>query len=140
MASENKTQPTDASVDAFLDGVEPARRRDDARVILDLMRRVTGLEPVMWGESIVGFGQYHYHYKSGRQGDYPRTGFSPRKAALTVYVMPGFSDCQNLLAKLGKHKTSVSCLYITSLANVDMDVLEQIIRHGFEKMARLYPD
>lgn len=139
MADANKTQPTDASVEAFLADLEPARRREDAAVLNDLMRRVTGETPVIWGENIVGFGTYSYHYKSGRKGDWLRTGFSPRKTALSVYIMPGFEECQDMLAKLGKHKTSVSCLYINKLTDVDMDVLEQVVRHGLQRMDALYP-
>lgn len=136
----NKTKPTDASVDAYIAQVTPQRRQDDSLVLLDMMRRVTGEAPVMWGESIVGFGEYHYTYKSGRSGDWPRTGFAPRKASMSVYIMPGFDGCRDLLGRLGKHKTSVSCLYINKLADVDMTVLEEVVRFGWQEMARTYPD
>jgi len=103
-----KTQPTDASVDEFLNAVTHERRRRDSLVVLDMMRRITRLEPTMWGASIVGFGAYHYKYDSGREGDWFITGFSPRKQALTVYIMPGFGAYNDLMGKLGKHKTGSS--------------------------------
>ena len=107
--SENKTRPTDASVEAFLDAVDDGKR-SDARVLADVMAEVTGAAGVMWGSSIVGFGSYHYRYASGREGDFLEVGFSPRKRALTIYVMPGFSDYDDLLERLGKHTTGKSCL------------------------------
>ena len=103
------------------------------------MQEVTGEPPVIWGDSIVGFGTYHYRYKSGREGDWPRTGFSPRKQYLAIYIMPGFSNYEALLARLGKHRTSVSCLYINKLADVDMNVLRQIITAAYKEMAKRYP-
>lgn len=138
--AENKTRPTDASVEDFLDAVTPERRREDAYAILRLMRRITGEEPVMWGPSIVGFGQYHYRYDSGREGDFMRLGFSPRKSALVLYLMSGFEGRGDMLAKLGKHKTSRACLYINKLADVDMKVLERLLRADWKEMARRYPD
>lgn len=137
--AENKTRPTDASVADFLDAVTPARRQEDARAVLDMMRRITGEDPVMWGPSIVGFGQVHYKYDSGREGDMPRLGFSPRKSALVIYLMCGFSKRAALLAKLGKHKTSVACLYINKLADVDVTVLEKLLQADFKEMQRRYP-
>lgn len=138
--AENKTQPTDASVDAFIDAVTPERRREDARVMCDLMGAITGEEPVMWGSSIVGFGQYHYKYDSGREGDFMRLGFSPRKSALVLYLMSGFSGRDALLARLGKYRTSRACLYINKLADVDMQVLETLLRTDFSEMRERYPD
>ena len=126
--SENKTKPTDANVEEFLENVESEQRRSDALELLQLMMDVTNEKPVMWGPSIVGFGSYHYKTKSGREGDMPQTGFSPRKASLTVYIMPGFEEFDDLLGKLGKHKIGKSCLYINKLADVDTDVLKQIIK------------
>ena len=134
-----KTQANDASVTAFLDAVENDTRRNDARVLLDMMTRVTGCEPVMWGPSIVGFDQYHYKYESGREGDFFITGFSPRKSAMTVYVMPGFSEYAGLMAKLGKHKTGKSCLYINKLADIDLSVLEELVRLSVDAMRAKYP-
>ena len=125
--SENKTRPTDASVEAFLDAVDDDGKRSDARVLADMMAEVTGAAGVMWGSSIVGFGTYHYRYASGREGDFFEAGFSPRKRALTIYVMAGFSEYDDLLARLGKHTTGKSCLYVKRLADVDLDVLREIL-------------
>lgn len=136
--AEMKTQETDASVDDFLDAVEPDRRRQDGRILCDLMSRVTGLEPKMWGPSIVGFGRYHYKYHSGREGDFFLTGFSPRKSALSVYIMPGFSEYADLMDQLGKHKTGRSCLYINKLDDVDLRTLEELIRRSVATMKSRY--
>ncbi len=136
--AEPKTKPTDASVQAFLDGVSPERRRREGYVLRDLMARVTGLEPLMWGDSMVGFGHYHYRYNNGRQGDWFLTGFSPRKRALSVYIMDGYSGYGDLLARLGKHKTAVSCLYITNIDNIDMAVLEDLIGLSVAAMRETY--
>jgi hypothetical protein len=123
---ENKTKPTGASVSEFLDGVANGTRRQDARTLVAMMTRVTGAEPQMWGPSIVGFGTQHYRYESGREGDMPRIGFSPRKANLALYVLTGAGGEAALLARLGKHATGVSCLYLNKLADVDMAVLEAL--------------
>ena len=138
--AELKTKKNDASVEGFLTGVENERRREDSLVVLEMMKRVTGEEPTMWGSSIVGFGSYHYRYASGREGDWPRIGFSPRKQSLTLYVMPGFSNYDDLLSRLGKHRTGKSCLYVNKLADVDMDVLEQLIRSSLDAMREMYPE
>jgi hypothetical protein len=129
---ELKTQKTDASVEEFLDSVEHEKRRTDGRVLLQLMRDVTGEEPSMWGPSIVGFGSYTYKYASGREGEWPVVGFSPRKRNLTVYVMDGFDGYTELLADLGKHRTGKSCLYINKLEDVDMDVLKELVKQSVE--------
>ncbi|MDE2690364.1 MAG: DUF1801 domain-containing protein [Acidobacteriota bacterium] len=138
--AELKTKKNDASVEGFLTGVENERRREDSFVVLEMMKRITGEEPTMWGSSIVGFGSYHYRYASGREGDWPRIGFSPRKQSLTLYVMPGFSNYDDLLSRLGKHRTGKSCLYVNKLADVDMDVLEQLIRSSLDAMREMYPE
>ena len=138
--AELKTKKNDASVEGFLTGVENERRRKDSFVVLEMMKRITGEEPTMWGSSIVGFGSYHYRYASGREGDWPRIGFSPRKQSLTLYVMPGFSNYDDLLSRLGKHRTGKSCLYVNKLADVDMDVLEQLIRSSLDAMREMYPE
>jgi hypothetical protein len=138
--TDNKTQPTDADVIGFIAGVDHKHRREEANVMLQLMARATGLEPRMWGDSIVGYGRYHYKYASGREGDYILTGFSPRKAAMTVYIMPGFKPYADLLAKLGKHRHSASCLYITRLDGVNLNVLEEIVCASVERMKSLYPN
>lgn len=134
----NKTQENDASVAAFLDKVEPRRRQDDCRVVNEMMRRVTGLEPKMWGDSIVGFDRYHYKYESGREGDWFVTGYAPRKQALTVYIMPRFGQYEDLLARLGKVRTSVSCLYINRLENIDLAVLEVLVHQAYQRMKKVY--
>ncbi len=134
--AENKTQPTAVDPLAFVASVEHPTRRADGEVLLALMRRVTGCEPKMWGPSIIGFGRYHYRYDSGREGDSMLTGFSPRKANLVVYVLPGYDDISDDLAQLGKHKIGSSCLYINKLADVDLEVLERIITHTVDKMRR----
>jgi len=138
--SDLKTRPTDASVEAFIDAVDHPRRREDAHILLDLMRRVTGEKPVMWGPAIVGFGRYRYRYASGQEGDWPIAGFSPRRQNLSIYIMPGFERYGALLSRLGKHKTGKSCLYINKLADVDMDVLESLVRTAVADMKRRYPD
>ena len=135
----NKTQPTLASVEGFLATVDDDAKRADASVLAALMAEVTGLQGRMWGSSIVGFGTYHYRYASGREGDFFQTGFSPRKRALTVYVMPGFAEHQALLARLGKHTTGKSCLHIRRLADVDIDVLREIIVRSVRHIRTKHP-
>ncbi|SNT12876.1 protein of unknown function (DU1801) [Ekhidna lutea] len=138
--SDVKTQPTDQSVDAFIDSIEPESKRDDAREVLKLMKKVSGEDPIMWGDSIVGFGKYHYVYESGREGDWMLTGFSPRKQSLTLYLMSGYEKMAELLQKLGKYKHSVSCLYIKRLSDIDMDVLEEMIRTSIEIIKKRYAE
>lgn len=125
--AELKTKVNDQSVTAFLDGVADEGRRQDCYTILELMKKATRAEPKMWGDSIVGFGSYRYTYASGRAGDWLLTGFSPRKQNLTLYIMSGFSDFEELLSRLGKHKTGKGCLYIKKLADVDLSVLQELI-------------
>lgn len=132
MANEPKTTRTDASVEEFLGTVADPQRRSDAEELCDLMREVTGLEPVMWGPSIVGFGQYHYRYASGREADWPAVSFSPRKQSLTLYISEGYDRHAELLARLGPHTTSKACLYIKRLSDVDTDVLRTLVKEGFE--------
>lgn len=130
--AENKTRPTGASVEEFLNSVANERRREDSFKVLEIMRELSGKEPRMWGDSIVGFGQIHYKYASGREGDMPRVGFSPRKQNLTLYLNFDFDGFDELMARLGKHKTSVACLYINKLADVDLDVLHEVVRRSLE--------
>ena len=132
--AENKTVKTGASVEEFLLAVENRRRREDGLVLLDMMKDVTGLEPEMWGPSIIGFGSYHYRYDSGREGDMPLTGFSPRSRSLSLYIMSGFDEYEALLSKLGKHRKGASCLYINKLADVDMGVLRNLVSQSVEHM------
>lgn len=136
--TENKTQPTDVDPGEFVARVEHPTRRADAETLLEMMERVTGCEPKMWGPSIVGFGRYRYRYESGREGEFMLTGFAPRKANLVVYVLPGYDDIADDLAELGKHKIGKSCLYINKLADVDLDVLERIVSDGVARMRRDY--
>ncbi len=138
--AENKTQPTDASVIKFLTAVTPEQKRQDAFAILEMMERLSGYTAKMWGDSIIGFGQYHYKYASGREGDFMRIGFSPRKANISLYIIAGFENHQELLDELGKHKTSKSCLYINHLRDIKPKVLEQLIVKELEYMAEKYPD
>jgi hypothetical protein len=125
--AENKTKPTTVSVPAFLDACADEARRADAKALARLMQKVTGDQPSMWGPSIVGFGSYHFAYESGRQGDMPIVGFSPRKAANVLYGAIGFDGAEVVLAKLGKHTTGKGCLYIKKLADVDVKVLETLL-------------
>ena len=136
--SKRKTTQTEADVNAFLDGVENPRRRADARQLLALMQAVTGEPPKMWGPSIIGFGRYHYRYASGREGDSLVVGFSPRKQNLAIYIMPGFSDYGELLGKLGKFRTGRSCLYVNKLEDVDLGLLEELVRESVAEMKRRY--
>ena len=136
--SENKTKPTRVSPRTFLKAVESERRREDGLALLAFFNRVTGLKPRMWGASIIGYGRYYYKYDSGREGEFMLTGFSPRKTALTVYIMPGYRDMADKLARLGKHKLGKSCLYINKLDDVDMDVLEEIVLDGLDYMRSNY--
>ena len=136
--SGQKTKPTSVDARTYLKSVVPERRRLDGLELLDLMQKVTGQEPVMWGPSIIGFGRYRYTYKSGHSGEWMMTGFAPRKQNLVVYVMPGFKAHDGLLQRLGKHKTGRSCLYINKLADVDMTVLERLIAAGYAHMKKTY--
>ncbi len=137
--AELKTKRTRSSVAAFINSVENKRRREDAFVLLDVFQQLTGFEPALWGDSIIGFGEYHYESdRSQQKGDWPLTGFSPRKRNMTIYIMPGFSNFEDLLWKLGKHKTSVSCIYINKLDDIDLNVLKQIVSQSVDEMKILY--
>ncbi len=143
--SETKTKPTAASVPEFIATVEPPSKRGDAEELDALFRKVTGEEPVMWGTSIIGYGSYHYNYASGREGDWMRAGFSPRKARHSLYLMGRYCDeatgakVDALLVRLGKHKTGASCVYVNKLADVDLAVLEEIVGICWDAMNRKYP-
>jgi hypothetical protein len=136
--SENKTKPTKLSVAAFIDAITDPSRRADAKALVKLMKRAAGEKPQMWGPSIIGFGSYHYRYDSGREGDMPLIGFSPRKPATVLYNTPGSSDSKVLLAKLGKHTTGKGCLYIKKLTDVDQKVLETMIVKSVAAMRARY--
>ncbi len=137
--TEPKTQKTDASVEDFLRGVSSEKRREDSFTVLELMRDITGEDPAMWGTSIVGFGSYHYKYASGREGEWPLVGFSPRKRNLTLYIMSGFDEYDALLADLGKYKTGKSCLYINKLEDVDLSILRELIKQSVAHVAETSP-
>ena len=133
--AELKTQAHDGDVRAFLDTIENEKKRQEAHQLCDLFETATGLPAVMWGPAIVGFGNYHYKYESGREGDFFQAGFSPRKANFSLYLMPSVSDYSEYLEKLGKYKTAKSCLYITSIANIDKAILKQMIRRSMQSTA-----
>ena len=134
--SELKTIRNDGDVMAFLNSIENPQKRQDSLAILELMQEVTGEPPVMWGDSIVGFGSYHYKYASGREGDWLATGFSPRKQAITLYIMPGFERYGELMARLGKHSIGKSCLYIKKLADIDLATLRALVRLSVEEISK----
>ncbi len=136
---EAKTKPTKMSPIQFIAGIEDESLRSDCRVIMKLMKSVTGEPPKMWGPSIIGFGSYHYKYASGHEGDACLVGFAPRKPNMVLYVMAGFTRRNALLAKLGKHKTGKACLYIRSLKDIDMQVLESLVTESVRYMRELYP-
>lgn len=135
----NKTVATDSSVEAFLNSVEHPTRREDGFTLLEMMSRVTGVPAKMWGPSIIGFDQYHYKYDSGREGDFFMVGFSPRKANLSLYFMPGYGEYDALIKKLGKVKTGKSCVYVNKLADIDLGVLEELTRSCIHTMRKKYP-
>ncbi|GAB4470209.1 MAG: hypothetical protein Kow00124_06170 [Anaerolineae bacterium] len=130
-----KTAPNDQSVEAFLQSVEGEQRQQDCRAIRAMMQEVTGEPPRMWGDSIVGFGSYHFRYASGREGEWFLTGFSPRRQNLTLYIMAGFDEYDELMNRLGKFKAGKSCLYIKTLADVDRDTLRELVRRSVEHVA-----
>lgn len=134
--AELKTKPNEASVEAFIEEIENEKKRQEARFILELMQQVTGHAPQMWGDSIIGFGSYHYKYASGREGDWFLTGFSPRKQNLTLYIMAGFEQYNALLEKLGRHTVGKSCLYIKNIEDINPDVLRELVRLSAEHMAQ----
>ena len=136
--AELKTKRNQGDVKAFLNSVENDKKRQDSFKILELMKQVTGKQPEMWGDSIIGFGSYHYTYASGREGDWFLTGFSPRKQNLTLYIMAGFDGYDQLLRKLGKHSTGKSCLYIKKMDDIDADVLEELVKKSVEHMERAH--
>ncbi|TKB43852.1 DUF1801 domain-containing protein [Thalassotalea mangrovi] len=137
--SENKTQLTDLNPDTFIAAIEHPVKRQDSEQLLQLFSSITKQKPQLWGTSIIGFGQYHYRYESGREGDFLRTGFAPRKQNIAIYIMPGFAPYQPLLNKLGKHKIGKSCLYINKLADIDMTILTRLIETAYLDMNEKYP-
>ena len=140
MAYEARTQPTEVSVADFIAAVENPKRRADAETLCALFEEISGEPPKMWGPSIIGFGQYHYRYASGHEGDAPRLGFSPRKAQTVVYVMSGFEGQEALIALIGKVKTSVSCLYVNRLDQIDLGVLREMAVACLAHLRERYPE
>jgi len=132
------TRPQPGGVTEFLDGIEDEGRRADCRSLLGVMRGITGEEPQLWGSSMVGFGTYHYRYASGREGDYFKVGFSPRKANLTLYLMSGMVGYDDLLARLGPHKTGKSCIYVKRLDDLDREVLAELIERSVAHIDEVY--
>jgi len=130
--AENKTQETEASVDAFLNQIEDEQRRTDGKAVAKLMQQATKFKPKMWGSSIVGFGSYHYKYESGREGDSCLVGFSPRKQNLVLYITGGFDNYEALLQKLGKYKMGKSCIYLNRFSDVDPNVLKELVKQSVE--------
>lgn len=137
--AELKTKPNEQSVEDFINGVTDQKKHQDSFTLIELMGQVTGSDPQMWGDSIVGFGSYHYKYASGREGEWFLTGFSPRKRNLTLYIMSGFDQYDDLLKKLGNFTTGKSCLYIKELEDVDQDILRELISKSVEHMAETNP-
>lgn len=129
-----KTQLNDNSVKDFLNQIEDEKKRKDAFLFLELFERVTGFKATMWGAAIIGFGSYHYVYESGREGDWMLTGFSPRKQKFSLYIMSGFAKFDELMAKLGKYKTGKSCLYVNKAEDIDLVVLEELIKQSVAYM------
>lgn len=137
--SEPRTRPTDTDPRQVIAAIEHDRRRTDALTVLELMEEVTGEPPVMWGESIIGYGRYRMTYANGREADWMLVGFAPRKTKLVLYIMSGFDAYDDLLTRLGKHKTGASCLYINKLADVNMDVLRELVAASVAHMRATNP-
>ena len=137
--ADNKTKPTQVSVAAFIDALPDEGKRTDAKVLVKLMQKATGEKPKMWGPSIIGFGTYHYTYESGREGDAPLAGFSPRKPAFVLYNSTAFAGAEELLAKLGKHTMGKGCLYIKKLADIDEEVLNELVVKSVAAVRQRYP-
>jgi len=136
---ETKTRATEVAVEDFIAAIEHPQRRADALVLDQIFRRVTGFVPRLWGPSIIGYGRYAYTYDSGHSGETCATGFSPRKANLVVYILPGYADFDALLERLGKHKLGKACLYINRLSDIDLEILEQLIRAGLADLGTRWP-
>lgn len=138
--AENKTQPTDASVDDFLNATEHTQKRADSFSLKKIMEEETGEKAIMWGDSIVGFGKYFYHYESGRKGEFLIAGFAPRKAAMSLYLLGCMENkFEHLMANLGKHKTGASCIYFNKLSDLNEPVLRQLIKESYDFMKEKYP-
>lgn len=137
--AEQKTKQTDESVSAFIDNSEPASRRDDCYALINLMEKASGYPAKMWGTSIIGFGFYHYKYASGHEGDAPLVGFSPRKQAISLYVVPCREGFEELLAQLGKYKMAKACIYVNKLTDINTAILEKLIKRSIKYLKEWYP-
>ena len=136
--AELKTKKNDVSVNDFLNSIEDGQKREDSFEVLEMMKKLSGKEPKMWGGSIVGFGNYQYKYETGREGEWFRVGFSPRKANLSLYIMDGFEKYDKLMGELGQHKTGKSCLYIKRLSDIDKKILQQLIKESLKSFDKKY--
>lgn len=137
---EQKTKETDANVIEFIEAVESPKKREDAYRLLDIYTETTGYEAKMWGPSIIGFGSYHYVYKTGHEGDAPLVGFSPRKAKISLYFAPGDTEREELLSKFGKHTSGKACVYINKVDDVDIEVLQELIEQSVIFLKKTYPE
>ena len=137
--AKNKTTETNSSVTEFVNKVENEGKRNDSFKLIEIFRSITGFEPKMWGPAIIGFGSYHYKYESGREGDAPLAGFSPRKDSLVVYIASEFENREVLLSQLGKHKSSKVCVYVKKLSDIDIKILEIMIVNSMNYVMKLYP-
>ena len=136
--AELKTKKNKTSVSKFIKSIKNKQQQEDCLEVINMMKEITSQDPEMWGSSIVGFGSYHYRYASGREGDWPLTGFSPRAKSLTIYIMPGFDLYPELMSKLGKYKTGKSCLYLKQLKDIDKAVLKSLIKKSVQAMKKKY--
>ena len=136
--ANNKTVPTDLSVEDYLNAIENPQRKEDCKRINEIIKKITNFEPVMWGTSIIGYGSCHYKYESGREGDMPMTGFSNRKQSITLYIISNFKKHEELLSKLGPYKNGKSCLYIKRLSDINVEILEEMIKLDFEYLKEKY--
>lgn len=139
-SNKNKTAPTGVSVEAFISALPDEKKKQDSYTLINMMKEITGHEPRMWGPTIIGFGTYHYKYESGREGDMPLAGFSPRKAAISLYFESEFPGRDEYLAKLGKHKAAVACVYVNKLADIDLGVLKKMTIASVKHTKKKYPD
>lgn len=136
--AQNKTQPTDQSVTTFVDSLDNQQKKEDSYSLIALMKDVTGCEPKMWGPSIIGFDEYHYKYESGREGNFLKVGFSPRKGELSLYIMSGFQKYEELMKQLGKHRTGKACLYVKKLDDIDIDILRELVEESVKYVNEKY--
>jgi hypothetical protein len=137
---ELKTKQTDSSVIEFIENMDSIKKREDAYQLLDIFTETTGFEAKMWGPSIIGFGSYHYQYDSGHEGDAPLVGFSPRKAKISLYFAPGEKKREELLKVFGKHTTGKACVYINKVADIDMNILKELINQSVKFLQEMYPN